>query len=70
MSYLVSMLSGLLSKELVFSLIKGVLLEVLAEPLFDYACEELDKAVESTETDLDDKLAENLKDYIAKKLEL
>ena len=70
MSYIVGLLASLISKEAVFSFIKGLILDVLAEPLYDAACEVLDEAVARTDTKIDDEIAANLKEYLAEKLDV
>ena len=70
MSMVLKFVTTFISKEMVFSLLKGLIMDVLAEPLYDAGCELLDEAVKSTDTTIDDEIAANLKEWLYGKLDL
>ncbi len=70
MAYLLSMVTKLISKEWIFGIIAEIAMDVLAEPLYKAACIGIDEAVAHTETKIDDEIGENLKEWLADRLEV
>lgn len=70
MSYLIGLVTKLVSKEWLFGIIADLAMDVLAEPLYEAGCKVLDEAVANTETKIDDEIAENLKEWLADRLDI